>query len=136
MTATSFFGTFTIFFSTHAARKAGTPTHWVEFIHMPGLFLRCRRCGRGGPERKSICAGSTAARSETISPTATLLRERHSTRSFDDQRPITLAELARFLDSTARVHSRMQNRLDLGDAGPVTTYALRPYPSGGQLLRT
>jgi SagB-type dehydrogenase family enzyme len=68
---------------------------------------------------------------ETISPTATLLRERHSTRSFDDQRPITLAELARFLDSTARVHSRMRNKLDLGDGGPVITYALRRYPSGG-----
>jgi SagB-type dehydrogenase family enzyme len=71
------------------------------------------------------------AHSETISPTATLLRERHSTRSFDDQRPITLAELARFLDGSARVHSRTQNRLDLGDTDPVTTYALRPYPSGG-----
>jgi SagB-type dehydrogenase family enzyme len=72
-----------------------------------------------------------SAHSETISPTATLLRERHSTRSFDDQRPITLAELARFLDGTARVYSRMRNRLDIGDAGPVITYALRPYPSGG-----
>jgi SagB-type dehydrogenase family enzyme len=72
-----------------------------------------------------------SARSETISPTARLLRERHSTRSFDDQRPITLAELAWFLDRAARVHSRMRNRLDLGDTGPVITYALRSYPSGG-----
>src|SRR5439155_6830121 len=29
---------------------------------------------------------------------AKLLRQRHSTRSFDDQRPVTVAELARFLD--------------------------------------
>src|SRR5207342_2434596 len=36
-----------------------------------------------------------------ISPTARLLRERHSIRSYDDRRPITLAELARFLDGTA-----------------------------------
>jgi SagB-type dehydrogenase family enzyme len=73
----------------------------------------------------------SAAHSVAISPTATLLRERHSTRSFDDQRPITLAELARFLDGTARVQSRMQSRLGLGNDGPVITYALRPYPSGG-----
>jgi SagB-type dehydrogenase family enzyme len=66
-----------------------------------------------------------------VSPTATLLRQRHSMRGFDDQRPITLAELARFLDGTARVQSRMRNRLELGDGGPVITYALRPYPSAG-----
>ena len=71
------------------------------------------------------------AHPEAISPVATLLRQRHSTRSFDDQRPITLAELARFLDGTARVLSRMRNRLELGDGGPVITYALRPYPSAG-----
>jgi SagB-type dehydrogenase family enzyme len=73
----------------------------------------------------------SAAYSEAISPAATLLRERHSTRSFDDQRPITLAELSRFLDSTARVQSRLRSRLDIGDRGPVVTYAVRPYPSAG-----
>jgi hypothetical protein len=45
----------------------------------------------------------SAKASEAISPTAKLLRQRHSTRSFDDGRPITLAEVARFLDGTARV---------------------------------
>ena len=65
------------------------------------------------------------------SPAAKLLRERHSTRSFDDRRPITLAELSRFLDGTARVQSRFSSRLDLGDGGPVVAYAVRPYPSGG-----
>jgi SagB-type dehydrogenase family enzyme len=83
------------------------------------------------PGKKIDLRRSSSAHLETISPSATLLRERHSTRSFDDQRPITLAELARFLDSTARVHSRMRNRLDLGEGGPVITYAVRPYPSGG-----
>ena len=34
-TTTSFFGTFTIFCSTRAARKAGKPTRWVDFIRMP-----------------------------------------------------------------------------------------------------
>jgi len=73
----------------------------------------------------------SAAPSEVISPVAKLLRERHSTRDFDDQRPITLAELARFLDGTARVHSKWKSRVDLEDGGPEVTYAARPYPSGG-----
>ena len=46
-------------------------------------------------------------------------------------RPITLAELSRFLDSTARVLSRWTSRVDLGDGGPLVTYAVRPYPSAG-----
>ena len=66
-----------------------------------------------------------------VSPTARLLHERHSVRSFDDERPITLAELARFLDSTARVVSTWQSQVDLGDARPVVAYATRPYPSAG-----
>ena len=44
-TTTSFFGTFTIFCSTRAARKAGTPTRWADFIHMRASYLRYRRCG-------------------------------------------------------------------------------------------
>jgi SagB-type dehydrogenase family enzyme len=59
------------------------------------------------------------------------LRERHSTRDFDDQQPITLPELARFLDGAARVQSKWKNRIDLGGGGPVVSYAPRPYPSGG-----
>jgi SagB-type dehydrogenase family enzyme len=70
-----------------------------------------------------------------VSAAATLLRDRHSTRSFDDQRPITLAELARFLDGAARVQSTWESRLDFGDGegdgSPVVEYAVRPYPSGG-----
>ena len=83
------------------------------------------------PGRKVDLRKLSAAHSEAISPAAKLLRERHSTRSFDDQRPITLAELSRFLDGTARVQSRWRSRLDLGDGGPVVAYAVRPYPSGG-----
>jgi SagB-type dehydrogenase family enzyme len=73
----------------------------------------------------------STADSEAISPVANLLRERHSTRVFDDRRPITLTELSRFLDSTARVQSQGQSELDLGDDGPAVEYASRPYPSGG-----
>jgi SagB-type dehydrogenase family enzyme len=67
----------------------------------------------------------------STSPVATLLGERHSTRDFDDQRPITLRELAGFLDCTARVRSKWKSRLELGDDVPEIAYAARPYPSGG-----
>jgi SagB-type dehydrogenase family enzyme len=66
---------------------------------------------------------------EAISPVATLLRQRHSTRDFDDQQPITLAELSRFLDGCARIQSKWKS--DPGDGGPEVEYATRPYPSGG-----
>jgi len=68
----------------------------------------------------------------TVSPLAGLLRERHSSRDFDDTQPITLAELARLLDQTARVQSKWKSKVDLGDdEGPVVAYTSRPYPSGG-----
>jgi SagB-type dehydrogenase family enzyme len=65
------------------------------------------------------------------SPVAKVLRDRHSTRIFDEQQPITLAELARFLDATARVQSTWKSRADIDGDGPVVEYAARPYPSGG-----
>jgi SagB-type dehydrogenase family enzyme len=85
------------------------------------------------PGKKIDLRKLSPAHSEALLPTAKLLRERHSTRSFDNQRPIVLAELARFLDSTARVQSEGGSRLDLGDGGggPMLTYTVRPYPSGG-----
>jgi len=65
------------------------------------------------------------------SPMAELLLKRHSTRDFDAVRPITLAELAQFLDVTARVRSEQDTTLDLGGGDLSLTYALRPYPSAG-----
>ena len=68
------------------------------------------------------------------SPAVKLLRERHSVRTFDDQQPITLAELSQFLDRAARVQSEWSSKLDLGtgnDDGPMLAYTARPYPSGG-----
>jgi SagB-type dehydrogenase family enzyme len=73
----------------------------------------------------------SAAPSQSISPAAKLLRDRHSTRSFDDRQPITLAELARFLDGAARVLSTVSVAPDHGGAGPSVGYTVRPYPSGG-----
>jgi SagB-type dehydrogenase family enzyme len=62
---------------------------------------------------------------------AKLLRERHSTRNFDDQRPITLAELSLFLDGTARVLATSKSEVGPGDGGPSVEYTVRPYPSAG-----
>jgi SagB-type dehydrogenase family enzyme len=73
----------------------------------------------------------SSAAVDAPSPTAKLLRERHSTRDFDNQRPITLAELARFLTGTARVQSELETTLDHGGGGPELSYTVRPYPSGG-----
>jgi SagB-type dehydrogenase family enzyme len=83
------------------------------------------------PGKKIDLRKLTAAASATNSPVAKLLRERHSTRGFDDQQPITLAELSRFLDHTARVQSKWKSRIDLGDGSPVIAYTARPYPSAG-----
>jgi SagB-type dehydrogenase family enzyme len=83
------------------------------------------------PGKKIDLCKLSASDSEAISPVARLLRERHSIRSFDDQRPITLAELSRFLDGTARVLARHKSRADVGDGGPWVDYAFRPYPSAG-----
>jgi SagB-type dehydrogenase family enzyme len=83
------------------------------------------------PGKKIDLREFSAAPSETISPVTMLMHERHSTRNFDDQQPITLAELSRFLDSTARVQSKWKSRVDDGEGSPVVAYAARPYPSGG-----
>jgi SagB-type dehydrogenase family enzyme len=62
-----------------------------------------------------------------------LLRERHSTRDFDEAQPITLAELARFLENAARVQWSWSEPLDFGDGstGPEVDHTRRPYPSAG-----
>ena len=83
------------------------------------------------PGRKIDLRKLSDAPPETSSPFTKLLHERHSTRDFDDRQPITLGELARFLDNTARVRSKWKSRVDLGNGGPVVGYAARPYPAGG-----
>jgi SagB-type dehydrogenase family enzyme len=67
----------------------------------------------------------------THAPLVEMLRKRHSTRSFDDRRPIALAELARFLDGSARILSKLKDAAGHGHDGPEDEYALRPYPSAG-----
>jgi len=60
-----------------------------------------------------------------------LLDQRRSTRDFDDQRPVTVVELSRFLDSVARVRSTWKTETDFGDDGPEVEYTARPYPAAG-----
>ena len=66
------------------------------------------------------------------SPFAALLNARQSIRDFDDEHPITLAELAALLQSTARVRAKWTAPADMEDGqGPDVSYASRPYPSAG-----
>src|SRR5215470_4878063 len=65
---------------------------------------------------------------EPISGFAKLLHNRRSTRDFDDEHPLTLAELAQFLGTTARVLSEWNSGTDFG---PDATYSTRPYPAAG-----
>lgn len=85
------------------------------------------------PGKKIDLGEPATAAPEAETAFAKLLRARHSTRDFDSQRPITLAELARFLDSTARVLTKWQSPLYFGEGeeGPLIDYTTRPYPSGG-----
>jgi SagB-type dehydrogenase family enzyme len=79
------------------------------------------------PGKKIPLCKLSAAQPETIS-FRKLLRQRHSTRNFDDQRPITLEELSDFLDGTAPILSEVSSQ---GEYGASITYAPRPYPSAG-----
>jgi SagB-type dehydrogenase family enzyme len=63
-------------------------------------------------------------RPETMPPVSQLLRERHSTRSYDDRHPVTLAELSKFLHGAARILPQTE-----GAATSDDTH--RPYPSAG-----
>jgi SagB-type dehydrogenase family enzyme len=96
-----------------------------------GLIAPLPAVRPGWPGQKIDLSKVAAVHSQALSPVATLLRERHSTRDFDDQRPIKLAELAHFLDGTARVLAKSEIRLDDGDAGPPVAYTVRPYPAAG-----
>ncbi len=81
---------------------------------------------------EKIDLSSEASRSDEMpSHFAKLLNERHSTREFDDARPITIAELARFLGCAARVRSKWSSTVGTEGAASEESYAVRPYPSAG-----
>jgi SagB-type dehydrogenase family enzyme len=80
---------------------------------------------------RNLATSENSSPPELSIPFVQLLKRRHSTREFDDARPITLAELARLLDSAARIRAKWSDNLDIGGGGPDITFAARPYPSGG-----
>lgn len=81
----------------------------------------------GWPGKKIDLSKARAASAPALSPLAKSLRARFSTRTFDNQHPITIAELSQFLDAAARVLSVSKPSPDLDDGG----HAVRPYPSAG-----
>jgi SagB-type dehydrogenase family enzyme len=95
----------------------------------PGKKIELRKFAIAQVERPLSIASPQAG--EGSMAFTKLLRERHSTRNFDDRQPITLAELARFLDATARVKAKGESKLGPDENGLIVAYAVRPYPSGG-----
>jgi SagB-type dehydrogenase family enzyme len=102
----------------HANPQGGLYSHAGLIPPLPAVRPRW-------PGKKVDLRKFAAAQSRPIS--LKLLRDRHSTRIFDDERPIAIAELARVLDATARVQSKWSSN----DTGVVVEYAARSYPSGG-----
>ena len=80
---------------------------------------------------QAIDLRGTATQPLAPSPFASLLDARHSVRDFDDEHPVTLAELAALLQTAARVRAKWTAPADMGEGGPEVSYASRPYPSGG-----
>ena len=72
----------------------------------------------GAPERPSM-------------PLARAFEERVSARDFDASAPITLAELAQFLERSARVRGQWQSTLGIPGDDTVIEYTVRPYPGAG-----
>jgi SagB-type dehydrogenase family enzyme len=83
------------------------------------------------PGKKIDLRKLRSAQPKDTHPFAKLLRERHSTRAFDEHNPITFAELARFFDGVAPVLSTWKGAAEAGHTGPTVGYTLRPYPSAG-----
>jgi len=79
---------------------------------------------------QAIDLGGLSSPSPT--PFAALLGARQSIRDFDDEHPITLAELAALLQSAARVRAKWTAPADMEDQqGPDVSYTSRPYPAAG-----
>jgi len=121
-----------LLFHTHStegrqANPIGGRFAWLDAIPPPAA-VRAPWPGCA-IDLKPLSAGSD----EGLTPFAKLLRQRHSTRDFDEQAPIKLAELAQLLDHAARVQFKWTSPLDLGDGsfGPDIAYTRRPYPAAG-----
>ncbi|MDP7707266.1 SagB family peptide dehydrogenase [Mycobacterium sp. TY815] len=98
------------------------PTKWAKgrFAQPPGR----RRAYPGEPV--ALPVPDLAARRSQDPPLAAVIEDRVTTRSFDDERPITAAQLGELLYRTAR--TRATQAVDAGEE-----LLSRPYPSGGGL---
>ena len=84
------------------------------------------------PGKKIDLRKFSATKARSISPLQRLLRERHSTRHFDDRRPVTIRELALLLDGTAHVVPKLKGKLPSADGRDLSVaHATRLYPSAG-----
>ena len=108
----------------HANPVGGVYSHAGAISPLPAVRPRW-------PGRKIDLRKISDAQSKDQHPVAKLLRERHSIRGFNEHRPITLAELARFLDGVAPVLSKWKGAADAAHGGAAVEYAVRPYPSAG-----
>jgi SagB-type dehydrogenase family enzyme len=108
----------------HANPLGGTYPHAGMIAPLPAIRPRW-------PGRKIDLHQFAAEPAEETSRVVALLRQRRSIRDFDDRRPVTLAELAQFLDGAARVLSQATTPADPSGSIPAMTYKMRPYPSAG-----
>ena len=100
--------------SDTAATGGATALAWKENRSAQGLGRRLRKHPR---RSRGSCMN--------------VIRRATSTTS----RPITLAELARFLDSAARIQAKWKDRVDLGDGGPDGLVRRQAVSVGRQRLR-
>ncbi|WP_405167285.1 SagB family peptide dehydrogenase [Nocardia sp. NBC_01499] len=98
------------------------PTKWAKdsFPQPPA-----RKTSYAG-EPVSLATPDLAALRATDPTLTAVLEDRQSTRAFDDDNPITRAQLAELLYRTARTRG-------VRSAGPGEELASRPYPSGGSV---
>jgi SagB-type dehydrogenase family enzyme len=81
------------------------------------------------PGKKIVLNKFSVTHPQPTAPLTRLLQQRRSTRMFDDSQPITLAELAHFLEASARAQPICRSQPETGFL--AIEYAPRPYPSSG-----
>jgi SagB-type dehydrogenase family enzyme len=114
----------------HARSTEGRHANPIGGVYAHGRDMQPLPAVRPSWPGKKIDLRKLAARHPPATARVTqLLQQRRSTRLFDDREPITLAELARFLDATGRVQSH--SRAQAGEEIPAVEYAVRLYPSAG-----
>jgi len=118
--------------STPAPPRAGMRRRWVDVIPTSTPFRHRRRAGAMAGDADRSAGANTSAGSARLTASGVAAGTGFGAR-FDDAKPVTLSELARFLQQTAHVKSKWSNPLDFGEGplGPVLDYTARPYPAAG-----